>query len=92
VLINISDHYTRTKVNATASSNPTIISSEQATASEPAAIRVVGCLLGQQTGLNVDISNSFEVNFDANDLQALDMPLLHKKLDQCETPLEGNLF
>lgn len=62
VLINISDHHTRTKANA------------------GVAIRVAGCLLGQQIGRTIDISNSFEVvQTDGH----LDEAFLAKKLGQC---------
>jgi hypothetical protein len=72
VLINISDHHTRTKVNAPADQQST-----------PA--RVVGCLLGQQSGRSVSIRNSFEVgNSFPEDANQLDFGFLHKKLEQCE--------
>ena len=71
VLINISDHHTRTKVNAP----------DQ----RAAPARVVGCLLGQQVGRSVSIRNSFEVgNSFPEDANQLDFGFLHKKLEQCE--------
>jgi hypothetical protein len=51
VLINISDHFTRTRANAV----------------DPgAAVRVLGCLLGSQLGRTIDISNSFEMLLGAD--------------------------
>ncbi|KAK9849666.1 hypothetical protein WJX84_003105 [Apatococcus fuscideae] len=49
VVINISDHLLRIKANAL----------DQAQGSD----RVLGCLLGQQNGRVVDISNSFEIKY-----------------------------
>lgn len=70
MLINISDHHTRTKVNGPDQKSPA---------------RVVGVLLGQQMGRTVDIRNSFEVgNFPA-EATDLDFAFLHKKLEQCES-------
>jgi hypothetical protein len=71
VLINISDHHTRSKANAAPGAPP---------------IRVAGCLLGQQAGRTVDISNSFEVNIVPGEPALLDAAFLAKKLDQCEPP------
>ncbi|KAL4515915.1 hypothetical protein Ndes2526B_g00630 [Nannochloris sp. 'desiccata'] len=70
VLINISDHHTRNKVNAPPDQG-----------SAPA--RVVGCLLGEQSGRSVSIRNSFEVgNTFPEDANQLDIPFLYKKLEQ----------
>jgi len=70
VVINISDHYTRTRANL---------------GSPPdALIRVVGCLLGTQSGRTIDVSNSFEVPTSSEDPKALDFAYLHKRLEQCE--------
>jgi len=72
VLINISDHHTRTKLNAP---------SDQ----KSAPARVVGCLLGQQLGRSVSIRNSFEVNNTfPEDANQVDFGFLHKKLEQCK--------
>ena len=70
VLLNVSDHHTRAKANAEDAST---------------APRVLGCLLGHQTGRIVDISNSFEFAYE-NTPQGvmLDMTLLTKKTEQCE--------
>lgn len=65
VLINLSDHYTRIKANSTAGTH----------------VRVMGCLLGSQSGRTVDISNSFEMRFDAEGLN-LDQAFLTKKQEQ----------
>jgi COP9 signalosome complex subunit 6 len=71
VLINISDHHTRTKLNAPSDGRST-----------PA--RVIGCLLGQQLGRSVSIRNSFEVgNAFPEDANQLYFGFLHKKLEQC---------
>jgi len=73
VLINISDHYTRTRVN---------------TGAPPAGrdVYVLGCLLGQQSGRSVDISNSFEMKFERAECGSaiIDDSFLLKKQDQCE--------
>jgi len=50
VIINISDHWTRTKVQNNVE-NP----------------RVIGALLGMQTGRNIEITNSFELVYDVVD-------------------------
>jgi len=73
VLINVSDHHTRTKAN------------EQQPAGQPAGavVKVIGILLGSQSGRTVDISNSFEVKYSrdgGSGAISLDMPfLLHKQ-------------
>ena len=69
VLINISDHHTRTRANAPAGSKE--------------GIRVLGCLLGQQAGRVVDISNSFEMRYRQGSSD-IDEPFLQKKTEQCE--------
>lgn len=84
MLINISDHHTRTKVNA-AFSFPSIHEEEEEEAGVRDAIpRVMGCLLGQQRGLTVDVSNSFEVNASSENPNLMDLVFLQKKVDQCE--------
>ena len=70
VLINISDHHTRTRANAPAGSKE--------------GIRVLGCLLGQQAGRVVDISNSFEMRYREGSSAEIDEAFLHKKMEQCE--------
>eukprot|EP00887_Chlorella_sp_A99_P006064 scaffold22.g6064.t1 len=67
VLINISDHWTRTKANAGGGG-------------EASGTRVLGCLLGQQVGRAVDISNSFEMRLGGEG--DLDVAFLHKKMEQ----------
>lgn len=76
MLINISDHATRIK----------------ATSGSPASeVRVLGCLLGQQVGRVVDISNSFELRHElAGDGSVLlDEAFLTKKLGQCMPALSA---
>lgn len=69
VLINISDHFVRVKANSPAQSS----------------LRVFGCLLGQQNGREVSISNSFELMVrDGEDGVQIDEAFLTKKQDQCE--------
>ena len=71
VLINISDHATRIS----------------ATSGGPSGdVRVLGCLLGQQAGRVVDISNSFELRHEltAEGGVMLDEAFVTKKLEQCE--------
>ncbi|GIL60036.1 hypothetical protein Vafri_14657 [Volvox africanus] len=73
VLINVSDHHTRTKAN-TPGASPTGLAS-------PA---VMGCLLGSQSGRTVDIRNSFEVRYNmaADGSVELDVAFLLKKQEQ----------
>ena len=72
VLLNVSDHHTRAKANLEDPSLP--------------PPRVLGCLLGQQTGRVVDVSNSFELVYEltASGL-IIDEGLLTKKTEQCES-------
>ena len=72
VLINISDHHTRTRANTGAP-----------------AVKVLGCLLGTQSGRTVDISNSFEIKYEGPTAAeggpvVIDHAFLLKKQDQCE--------
>ncbi|CAL8470813.1 g10355 [Coccomyxa elongata] len=68
VLINISDHATRVRANKVG----------QATNH-----RVLGCLLGQQSGRVVDISNSLEINYHIGEHGVvIDEAYLTKKQDQ----------
>ena len=71
VVINISDHLLRIKANGL----------DHAQGSE----RVLGCLLGQQNGRVVDISNSFEIKYSmgTNGIE-IDEAFLVKKQEQCE--------
>ncbi|GAX82869.1 hypothetical protein CEUSTIGMA_g10295.t1 [Chlamydomonas eustigma] len=67
VLINISDHHTRTKANSTSLSD----------------VKVMGCLLGTQNGRTIDISNSFEMKFEhVSGGILIDNAFLLKKQDQ----------
>ncbi|KAK9787263.1 hypothetical protein WJX73_001466 [Symbiochloris irregularis] len=71
VMINVSDHYMRTRANL------------QATQSS-GDIKVLGILLGQQTGRVVDISNSFEIKIerDAQGNVSIDDVFLTRKQEQ----------
>jgi COP9 signalosome complex subunit 6 len=67
VLVNISDHWTRNKVQQN-KENP----------------RVIGALLGVQTGRNIEIFNSFELVFSVVDgAIVIDTAFLLKKQEQC---------
>ncbi|KAF2075473.1 hypothetical protein CYY_003209 [Polysphondylium violaceum] len=67
VIINISDHYTRNKVESN-NNNPT---------------RVMGVILGVQNGRNVEICNSFEAVYTTVDNTiVLDLDYLKKKQEQ----------
>ena len=69
VLINISDHSTRVHAN-----NPV----------EGERTRVLGCLLGQQSGRVVDISNSLEIKHETGEHGiTIDEAYLAKKQEQC---------
>lgn len=71
VLINVSDHHTRTRANTPAAPS--------------SGVKVLGALLGSQSGRTIDISNSFEVKFDVVDGSlVIDNPFLLKKQGQCE--------
>ena len=75
VLINVSDHHTRTKANTPSSSG----------GGGGAVPRVMGCLLGQQSGRTVDISNSFEIKYDQGpEGLVINDAFLQKKMEQCE--------
>ncbi|KAI8062850.1 COP9 signalosome subunit 6 [Gongronella butleri] len=63
VLLNVSDHYTRTKLQ------------------NPSAVGIYGALLAQQSGRDIDIINSFELNVNA-DTMTIDQDYLSTKLDQ----------
>ena len=70
VLINISDHATRIKANHPDASN---------------IPRVLGCLLGQQSGRVVDISNSLEIKYTLVEGSiVIDEAYLIKKQEQCK--------
>ncbi|KAK3278096.1 hypothetical protein CYMTET_13936 [Cymbomonas tetramitiformis] len=65
VLINVSDHFTRIRVQ------------------KGAAERVLGCLIGIQTGREVEITNSFEIKFEIKDsATVLDLAYLGTKQEQ----------
>ena len=69
VLINISDHSTRVHANFN---------------TEQPRTRVLGCLLGQQTGRVVDIVNSLEIRYeDGPDGTNIDEVYMAKKQEQC---------
>ena len=71
VLLNVSDHHTRAKANLPDQNQP--------------APRVLGCLLGQQTGRVVDVSNSFEFVYQTTDAGLIiNDELLTKKTEQCK--------
>ncbi|EIE22810.1 Mov34-domain-containing protein [Coccomyxa subellipsoidea C-169] len=68
VLINISDHATRMRANKLGEENN---------------YRVLGCLLGQQSGRVVDISNSLEINYHIGELGIdIDEAYLTRKQEQ----------
>lgn len=69
VIINISDHYTRAKVEAPSSNPPP---------------RVIGALLGVQNGRDIEISNSFELVYHTVDGNIIvDTEYLKSKQEQC---------
>lgn len=69
VLINISDHHVRMRVNGLAQGSG----------------RVFGCLLGQQIGREVSVSNSFEMKVeDKMGEPEVDEAFLLKKQEQCK--------
>ncbi|KAL3161406.1 hypothetical protein ABBQ32_010296 [Trebouxia sp. C0010 RCD-2024] len=69
VLLNVSDHHTRAQANLQDASQP--------------PPRVLGCLLGQQTGRVVDVSNSFEFVYEATPTGlVINEGLLAKKTEQ----------
>lgn len=76
VLISISDQCTRARQNSSAPS----------TSSSDHPSRVYGCLLGEQSGRNVDISNSFELRVASH---SIDLEFLQKRADQCEEGWRG---
>lgn len=88
VLINISDHHTRTVANA---GGPPPAGADAGGASTSAgggaATRVLGCLLGSQSGRTVDISNSFEMRLVGGSDVDIDEAFLQTKMEQCEWPV-----
>lgn len=69
MLINISDHSTRVHANGDV---------------EQPRTRVLGCLLGQQTGRVVDIINSLEFRYtEGPEGLIIDEGYLAKKQEQC---------
>lgn len=69
VLINVSDHFTRSKLNGVDSSG--------------GEFRVMGCLLGQQVGRQVDISNSLEILYSTDSGKVeLNEAFLTKRIEQ----------
>ncbi|GMH44168.1 hypothetical protein BSKO_12102 [Bryopsis sp. KO-2023] len=70
VLINIGDHHTRVKVNS----------------NDQAPQTVLGCLLGAQSGREVDISNSFEIMYTlVEGNPVVDWVFLQERLEQYKT-------
>ena len=82
VLINISDHHTRVRAQQ---ADGAAVSSA---AAPPPRVRVVGCLLGVQSGRTVELFNSFEAKFgpeaggDGGAI-TLDDAFLRQKQEQC---------
>ncbi|GBG59461.1 hypothetical protein CBR_g38485 [Chara braunii] len=71
VIVNVSDHYTRRKAQLYGSLS---------TAKPP---RVIGCLLGVQSGRNVEIFNSFELKYlETEEGLTLDREFLNTKHEQ----------
>ncbi|KAL3325428.1 hypothetical protein AABB24_036587 [Solanum stoloniferum] len=70
VLLNISDHYTRVKSQATGAGS--------SADSPPPPPRVFGCVIGVQKGRTVEIFNSFELLYDPY-THSLDRAFLEKK-------------
>ena len=68
VIINISDHWTRMKVQSK-KTNP----------------RVIGALVGIQTGRNLEIFNSFELPYETKDNNVIvKAEYLNNKSEQCK--------
>lgn len=83
VLINIADHYTRTKAHPSSSAGS---SSDRAGGAGGAldGARPLGVLFGVQNGLIIDILNSFEVRYDVVDGEIIpDAAYIKQKNEQC---------
>ncbi|KAK6776979.1 hypothetical protein RDI58_023696 [Solanum bulbocastanum] len=76
VLLNISDHYTRVKSQATGAYAGD--GSSAGADSPPPPPRVFGCVIGVQRGRTVEIFNSFELLYDPS-THSLDRAFLEKK-------------
>ncbi|XP_049402489.1 COP9 signalosome complex subunit 6a-like [Solanum stenotomum] len=76
VLLNISDHYTRVKSQATGADAGA--GSSAGADSPPPPPRVFGCVIGVQRGRTVEIFNSFELLYDPS-THSLDRAFLEKK-------------
>uniref|UniRef100_A0A7S0IIX7 COP9 signalosome complex subunit 6 n=1 Tax=Calcidiscus leptoporus TaxID=127549 RepID=A0A7S0IIX7_9EUKA len=74
VVINISDHFTRAKAQRTSDGTPL--------SAEPP--RVFGAVLGEQTGRQVELANSFELkaSLDASGGHVIDLGYLRQRLEQ----------
>ena len=85
VLINISDHWTRTKVQ-NQKENPRVIGALLGTYFYLCFVKLITFIVGVQTGRNVEIFNSFELVFSVTDgAIVIDQTYLHKKQEQCTT-------
>ncbi|KXZ48035.1 hypothetical protein GPECTOR_31g399 [Gonium pectorale] len=82
VLINVSDHHTRTRANTPAAAAAG--GAGPSTVPPAGGLAVMGCLLGSQSGRTVDIRNSFEVRFTAGADGSIepDITFLLKKQEQ----------
>ncbi|PSC73827.1 COP9 signalosome complex subunit 6a [Micractinium conductrix] len=81
VLINISDHHTRMRANA-GGAGPSTSGAGGSGGGAGGGVRVMGCLLGQQSGRTVDISNSFEMQLAPGSASGIDESFLQRKMEQ----------
>lgn len=83
VLINISDHYQRTRANSGAGPSSTGAGASSCGSAGQEPPRVMGCLLGAQSGRVVDVSNSFEIKYElVEGFPVIDEAFLARKMDQ----------
>lgn len=83
MLININDHHIRTKANTPAGNAGGSSGSNLTGSGSPN--KVLGILLGVQSGRSVDISNSFEIKYQLVDgMVVIDDGFLLHKQEQCE--------
>eukprot|EP00850_Spirogloea_muscicola_P014911 SM000110S18918 [mRNA] locus=s110:322120:324920:+ [translate_table: standard] len=82
VLLNISDHFSRTRAQAGDAGGASSSSSSAAAGAPP---RVLGCVLGAQSGRHVEIFNSFELKHErdaASGAVVLALDFLETKIEQ----------
>ena len=83
VLLNISDHWTRTRAGESQASNT---ASSTSTGNNPTV--VIGCLLGKHLGRCIEVESSFEMVFQKiENLPVIDKDFYFTRESQCKKSL-----